>query len=323
MTFTRNSLRAFAAAALVAMLSCVSLPARAAFPQFPAASGGGGGAVASVSGTSGVTCSPTTGAVSCSASNVPLGAFATQADQTILGNVSGGSAVPIAMSAAQVLTMIGAQNSGAVAITGGAISGVTLLSITSGVGINTSTTNLGTFAAGTAVMTAAGTGSTGAAIEMKMPTTTSLAKVIGSLSAWNGTTNSVWIQFHNNSSTTDGIVRMFLGATLGTLYEFNSTQIKASQTVSFVSTGSMTVGTIAATSLALESNSATRLTLSSAGVMTLDPSVSLVLGSGTLAANGVVATALSSVGPTGSHTTVQEWMLVTGTGAAARWIPMF
>jgi hypothetical protein len=40
---------------------------------------------------------------------VTLAKMATQADQTILGNVSGGSAVPVALTAAQVQTMIGAR----------------------------------------------------------------------------------------------------------------------------------------------------------------------------------------------------------------------
>lgn len=49
----------------------------------------------------------------------------------------------------------------------------------------------------------------------------------------------------------------------------------------------------------------------------------LTLGSSTLAANGAVATVLTGVGPTGAHTTVQEWMLVKGTGGASRWAPLF
>lgn len=44
---------------------------------------------------------------------------------------------------------------------------------------------------------------------------------------------------------------------------------------------------------------------------------------GTFTANGSVATALSSVGPAGSHTTVQEWLMVTDTGGTVRYIPCF
>lgn len=49
----------------------------------------------------------------------------------------------------------------------------------------------------------------------------------------------------------------------------------------------------------------------------------LSLGSGTLAANGTVATVLGSLGPAGSHTTVQEWMKVKGSGGVDRWCPLF
>lgn len=40
-------------------------------------------------------------------------------------------------------------------------------------------------------------------------------------------------------------------------------------------------------------------------------------------ANGAVATAMSSVGPTGSHTTVQEWFTVQDSGGTVRYIPAF
>jgi len=46
-------------------------------------------------------------------------------------------------------------------------------------------------------------------------------------------------------------------------------------------------------------------------------------GSPSVVANGSVATALSSVGPTGSHTTVQEWLAVKNSGGTVRYIPLF
>lgn len=49
----------------------------------------------------------------------------------------------------------------------------------------------------------------------------------------------------------------------------------------------------------------------------------LKLGSTLMTANGAVATALSSIGPTGSHTTVQEWLTVTNAAGAIRYIPAF
>jgi len=59
-------------------------------------------------------------------------------------------------------------------------------------------------------------------------------------------------------------------------------------------------------------------------VLSLVPAGGAVrLGSGAWIANGSVATALSSVGPTGSHTTVQEWFMVTNSSGVVRYIPAF
>ncbi len=46
-------------------------------------------------------------------------------------------------------------------------------------------------------------------------------------------------------------------------------------------------------------------------------------GSGAWSANGSVATALSSIGPVGSHTTVQEWFTVRNAAGTVRYIPAF
>lgn len=43
----------------------------------------------------------------------------------------------------------------------------------------------------------------------------------------------------------------------------------------------------------------------------------------TTAANGAVATVLGSVGPTGSHTSVQEWLQFTDANGNVRWVPAF
>ncbi|TAL08069.1 MAG: hypothetical protein EPO02_13840 [Nitrospirae bacterium] len=42
-----------------------------------------------------------------------------------------------------------------------------------------------------------------------------------------------------------------------------------------------------------------------------------------IVANGSTATALSSVGPTGSHTTVQEWFAIKNASGTVRYIPCF
>jgi hypothetical protein len=66
------------------------------------------------------------------------------------------------------------------------------------------------------------------------------------------------------------------------------------------------------------------LTWSSAPALSLQPGGgTLQIGSGCVAANGSVATVLGSLGPAGSHTTVQEWMAVKTAGGTTRYIPCF
>lgn len=45
--------------------------------------------------------------------------------------------------------------------------------------------------------------------------------------------------------------------------------------------------------------------------------------SAAFAANGSTATAMSSVGPTGSHTTVQKWLIVYDQAGTIFYVPMF
>ncbi|MEI9414729.1 hypothetical protein [Mesorhizobium sp. Cs1321R2N1] len=46
-------------------------------------------------------------------------------------------------------------------------------------------------------------------------------------------------------------------------------------------------------------------------------------GTANFAANGTVATVLGSLGPTGSHTTVQEWHAFKNSAGVTRWVPCF
>lgn len=43
----------------------------------------------------------------------------------------------------------------------------------------------------------------------------------------------------------------------------------------------------------------------------------------TFVANGSVATTVTSLGPTGSHTTIQEWLQVTDANGTIRYIPCY
>jgi hypothetical protein len=66
------------------------------------------------------------------------------------------------------------------------------------------------------------------------------------------------------------------------------------------------------------------ITWSAATTLQLNPTGgALQCGSGCFSANGSVATSLTSLGPTGAHTTVQEWFTVTDASGTVRYIPAF
>jgi len=46
-------------------------------------------------------------------------------------------------------------------------------------------------------------------------------------------------------------------------------------------------------------------------------------GTGTFTANGAVATTMTSLGPVGSHTTIQEWLTITDAAGVVRYIPCY
>jgi ABC-type transport system substrate-binding protein len=55
-----------------------------------------------------------------------------------------------------------------------------------------------------------------------------------------------------------------------------------------------------------------------------EPGEMQIVGSGTaFAVNGQVNTGLTAVGPQGSHTTVQEWLVVVDANGFVRFIPCF
>jgi hypothetical protein len=92
-----------------------------------------------------------------------------------------------------------------------------------------------------------------------------------------------------------------------------------------------TAGHVAAAVNALKATgSATGAGIATLAAAGTDSNIDIVLtpkGTGAVrlgtVANGAVATALSSVGPTGSHTTVQEWFAVKNASGVVRYIPAF
>jgi hypothetical protein len=79
------------------------------------------------------------------------------------------------------------------------------------------------------------------------------------------------------------------------------------------------IGGLAATltdTVIIAAGSTKRLEFDSSGIMKLSTAAAF-------AANGSVATALSSVGPTGANTTVQEWIKVVNSAGVTRYVPCF
>lgn len=77
-----------------------------------------------------------------------------------------------------------------------------------------------------------------------------------------------------------------------------------------------------ATGITIGGTIATSLVLGASGITTQ------ILGTikgaaGSFTANGSVATAMSSLGPAGSHATIQEWLTITDAGGTVRYIPCF
>lgn len=115
----------------------------------------------------------------------------------------------------------------------------------------------------------------------------------------------------------------FVSPTLGVLLSGANTAINftGSGTQAITKTGgTLFVQTSDANDLAFSTNGsgneAFRLSQSNGGRVSL--------GTLSRAVNGTVATVLGSLGPTGSHTTVQEWLTVQSNGGVSqRWIPMF
>ncbi len=254
--------------------------------------GGGTGTVTSVAATaSGLL------AVAGTPTVAPTVGIAAMADQTIIGNVSGVSAVPIALTAAQTRTMLGVQVASAVAITGGTIDGITRLSS------GTPTTQSGTWQA----------------------STTTNGDVIGlfvvNRSTGTAAMSSIALGTHDDESG-PFLELSLLGASFTTAGNFTAGSLLSriiGGTGHYVIQNAQASGDIlfqTGTGLGTE-----QMRIAHDGTTTFTGRMALAAPN--LAANNTVATVLGSVGPTGSHTTVQEWMLVKGSGGADRWIPMF
>ncbi len=82
------------------------------------------------------------------------------------------------------------------------------------------------------------------------------------------------------------------------------------------SLGAMVIGSTAAFDVVFVTNSAENLRIQqSTGLLKTAAAMTV--------ANGSVATTVTSLGPTGSHTTIQEWLTFLNSAGTQRWIPCY
>lgn len=149
--------------------------------------------------------------------------------------------------------------------------------------------------------------------------TTTNAPTIESL----GLDATVGLNFKVATGTTGKFI--FLNGNNNQQFEIDSVASAVSRAVfSGAASGSSVPLDVAgtATGITIGATAATGLFLGRSGITTQ------ILGTikgaaGSFTANGAIATALSSVGPAGAQTTVQEWFTVTNASGAVRYIPAF
>lgn len=121
--------------------------------------------------------------------------------------------------------------------------------------------------------------------------------------------------------------------TSGTLWSVATLSGSAIATVTLVKAGYYPSGNPTNVTVAGGSGTGAALdiTTSATGTLTLGDTAQTVniatgtlkVGASQMTANGSVATAMSSLGPAGSHTTIQEWLTVTNSAGTVRYIPCF
>lgn len=109
----------------------------------------------------------------------------------------------------------------------------------------------------------------------------------------------------------------YLGGT-NTYREAARIQFDSAGTISDATTGIGSVITFYGKTQGTDVNPAAAMTITGGSTATLQ-----LNGSGMFTANNTVATAITSVGPTGANTTVQEWLTVKNAAGTTRYIPCF
>lgn len=125
----------------------------------------------------------------------------------------------------------------------------------------------------------------------------------------------------SKSSTLGTQAAVAAGDSLG-LVDFDGSDGTAFQTASRITGGAD--GTV---SSGVVPGNIVLSTANASGVLTegvrLDSTQILKFSAAGFAANGAVATTVTSLGPTGSHTTIQEWLVVKDSAGTTRWIPAY
>lgn len=94
---------------------------------------------------------------------------------------------------------------------------------------------------------------------------------------------------------------------------------KLAGTISVNATGTVSTGIVPGLMQFFTANASGTGTL---GIQ-IDSGQIVGFGPNGFATNGAVATTMTSLGPTGSHTTIQEWLVVKDNGGTTRWIPAY
>ena len=165
------------------------------------------------------------------ANAVTLAKLATQADQTLLGNVSGGAAVPSALTQAQVLTFLGATG-----VSAGSYTNVNLTVTAGGV-----ITTIANGSAPTSYTFSTGLTNTSGTVTANLST-----GISGGQTAIGGTASGDGLTISSTSNGTKG--KVIFGSTAGMYFDESETSASATTPALVVGTSSVTAaggGTIA------------------------------------------------------------------------------
>lgn len=269
------------------------------------------------------------------------GSLSPIADQTLLGNVSGVSATPTALTATQVQTVLSVQPSNAVVITGGTASGLAITASSINLGGNTLYGN--TSSSGVLTLSSTSNGTKGTVV---IGSTTGLVyyETTPQLSIGIATPDSASVMHlkrNTSGSTLLYVENPSTGSTAQEGVALGSTDDRSGAMAywlmtgpSFTTVGDLSAGTMVFQLLTGSGNIVFRnhqsagtidfaVSTSDTVAMSVQNSGVIRIGTPGFTANGSVATAMSSLGPAGSHTTVQEWLTVQDNGGTVRYIPGF